>query len=66
MLTLNEQLIWDTLVEYGIATDEEIDLVVKINGQSAETLNSILYARTGFRTIESFVCDGCDEEGNWE
>lgn len=40
------------LIENGIATEEEITLVTKINGYSQETLNDILYARTGYRSFE--------------
>lgn len=46
--------LWTLLEVYGIATEEEIDLVTTINGYSEETLNDILYARTGYRTIEQF------------
>ena len=46
---------FDFLVEYGIATEEEILLVSKINGYSEETLNDILYARTGNRSVEQFL-----------
>lgn len=47
-------MIWTMLEAYGIATPEEIDLVTTINGYSEESLNDILYARTGYRTIEQF------------
>jgi len=36
------------LIENEIATEEEIKLVCNINGTSEETLNDILYARTGY------------------
>ena len=51
-MTANE--LWTLIVEYGIATDSEIDLVTDINGNSIETLNDIIYARTGYRDIESY------------
>lgn len=44
--------IWDALVELGIATDEEIGLVTTLMGTSEHTLNSILYARTSYRSLE--------------
>lgn len=47
-MTTNE--LWTLIVEYGIATDSEID----INGNSIETLNDIIYARTGYRSIEQY------------
>ena len=46
---------FDFLVEYGIATEEEILLVSKINGYNEETLNDILYVRTGNRSAEQFL-----------
>ena len=39
------------LIDYGIATEEEINLVADINGFSEETMNDILYARTGYRDL---------------
>lgn len=57
--------LWETIVELGIATDNEIDLVTNINGNSIETLNDIIYARTGYRDIESYEeseLDGYDDE----
>ena len=44
--------IYDKLIELNIATEEEIDLVCCINGCTIDTLNDILYARTGYRDIE--------------
>ena len=40
------------LVDNFIATEEEITLVCCINGHTQETLESILYARTGYRSFE--------------
>lgn len=40
------------LIENGIATEKEISLVCDINGYNQETLNDILYARTGYRDFE--------------
>lgn len=47
-MDLNEY--FDKLVEYNIATMQEIQLVVNICGWNKETLDSILYARTGFNS----------------
>ena len=49
-MTTNE--LWTLIVEYGIATNSEIDLVTDINGNSIETLNNIIYARTGYKESE--------------
>ena len=53
--TMTNDEFFDFLVEYGIATEDEIRLVTDINGYNEETLNDILYARTGNRSIEQFL-----------
>lgn len=47
--------IWDTILEYGIATEEELMLVTGINGYNVEALNDIIYYRTGYRSLEQFL-----------
>ena len=44
--------LWDYLTDYEIATDKEICLVTSINGTNLESLESILYCRTGYRSLE--------------
>ena len=44
--------IYDYLIDYCIATEKEISLVCSINGTNEDSLNSILYSRTGYRDIE--------------
>lgn len=52
------------LETYGIATREEIDLVTAISGWTLETLNKILYYRTGYTDLESFYeSEGYGQEG---
>ena len=55
MLTAREEYIWNSLIEYNVATEDEIQLVIAINGVSEESLNDILYARTGYRSIEQML-----------
>ena len=50
----NTDQIHDTLIDLGIATEEEICLVTSIKGNSEETYLAILFARTGCRTLEQF------------
>lgn len=47
--------IWDYLVESEIATEEELDLITCINGYSVETLNDVIYARTGYRSLDQLI-----------
>jgi len=43
---------WEYLTSYSIATEEELSLVTSMNGYNEETLNSVLYVRTGYRSLE--------------
>ena len=47
--------IWDAIIMYGIATEEELQLVTCINGYNKEALNDVVYVRTGYRSIEQFL-----------
>lgn len=51
---------WDYLIENQIATEEELKLVTCINGYNEDSLLSVLYARTGYRSIDQI--EGEDEE----
>lgn len=58
MLDNRETYIWDTMVELGIATNEELGLAVALCGTTEQTLNRVLFIRTGYRSIEQML----DEE----
>lgn len=60
-MKLNEQI--DFLINNCIATEEEVRLVMDITGRNEETINNILFARTGYRSIEQYL--ECEEE-DWE
>lgn len=51
--------LYDELVETGLFTYEELQLLTNINGYTIETLNSALYARYGYRDLEQMK--GSDE-----
>ena len=46
--------LWDLLIEHGVATEEELQLVTAINGQNIAALNDVLYVRTSYRDWEQF------------
>ena len=48
--------LWNLIVEYSVATEEELQLVTSINGYSLETLTDVIYVRTGY-SIEQFLED---------
>ena len=49
---MDKSEVWEYLSDYGIATESELRLVTNINGYTIETLNDIIYAKTGYRDIE--------------
>ena len=49
--------IWDAIVEHGIATEEELELVTAINGYHDDALNDVIWVRTGYRSIEQLLED---------
>ena len=53
-MTATIEQYWDKLIEYNLATDEELRLITYINGYSVDTLDDVLYARSGYRDLEQF------------
>lgn len=41
--------VWDNIIEYGIATKDELTLVCLINGNKIESLNDVLKVRTSYK-----------------
>jgi hypothetical protein len=50
---------WEFLVDNGVTNDDELRLITAINGYLEETLNDVLYCRTGYRSVDQY----CDAEG---
>lgn len=42
----------NVLIDYGYATEEDIDLVTKINGYNEKAMTDILYVRAGYNTFD--------------
>ena len=55
MMTNEERDLYDAIINFGIATEQEMALVLMINGISVEQLNNIIYAKTGCRNIEQVI-----------
>ena len=56
MLQTNQ--INDFIIENEIATQDEVDLCGSVAGFSPETMNAIIYARTGYHDIEQlYACE---------
>ena len=43
------------LISHGLATQEEINLVCSINGDTLESREAILYSRTGYRSLDQLL-----------
>lgn len=57
MLNLQNQKldkIWDDIIEYGIATEDELQLITSISGYNETTLNDIIYVRTGYHDMDQY------------
>ena len=56
MMTVNEMIMYDQIVEMGIATPDELNLVFNLMGGSWDkVLHDVLYCRTGYRSIEQMI-----------
>ena len=55
---------WDYLVDTGIATEKELQLITNINGYNMESLNDVIYVKTGYRTAEQLQEEETEE--NWK
>jgi hypothetical protein len=49
------QMQWDYLLDYGIATDKEIETLTKQHGWSIQLLQTILYLKTGYQTFSEHI-----------
>lgn len=67
-MTTDECIVYDQMVELGIATADEINLVRNVlDGSWKDILKKICYARTGYRDLDDFLqseifSDDDDEE----
>ena len=46
--------LWNLIIDNNIATDDELDLIQRINGWRLETLEDVLYVRTGYRDAQQY------------
>lgn len=51
-IAIETDLLYDYLIGTGVCTEEELALLTSINGTNIDTLESALYSRTGYRTLE--------------
>lgn len=62
-MTTEETLKYDMMVELGIATAEELNLVRDlVDGTWNEVLDSVCYVRTGYKTFEQYQESELEDE----
>lgn len=58
MMTTEECIYYEQLVELGVATAEELNLARNlVSGSWTEVLDSVLYVRTGYRSLYQWLED---------
>jgi len=62
MMTTKECIKYDMIVDLGIATANELNLARNlVNGTWEYVLDSVVYARTGYRTLEQYLECECED-----
>jgi site-specific recombinase XerD len=57
-----ERQYYDFLIDSGIVSEDALDLVIKINGNTMETLDEVLYAKTGYYSVSQLTDEFDDLE----
>ena len=47
--------LWDFMVDSEIATEDEIGVALHFGGRSLDTLESLLFYKTGYRSLEQLL-----------
>lgn len=52
---------YDYIIDMGLTTKEAMDLVCDINGSSLDTINDIIYVKSGYNTLQQYLeCEDYD------
>lgn len=47
--------LYQSIIDYKIATENELELITTINGYNETTLNDVVYVRTGYHSIDDYI-----------
>lgn len=62
-MTTNEMIKYDQIIEFGVATAEELNLARNlVSGEWNEVLDSVCYVRTGCKTWEQYLESEMEED----
>lgn len=56
------QEMYDILVDYGVVTQDALDLAVAIGGCNEETMERVLFYYTGWHSFEGWLGEAEEEE----
>lgn len=63
MMTTKEMTTYDMIVEYGIATPNELNFAFSMTNIGwKETLDRVVYIRTGYPTWDAYLMNEMEEE----
>lgn len=63
MMTQAEMIKYDMMVDMGICTADELNLAFNLVGNSwTETIDKIIYIRTGYRDFEQYIQSEMEDE----
>ena len=51
-MTTTTNKLWDYLLDGGLASEETLKIITAINGYNLDTLEDVLYATTGYRSLD--------------
>lgn len=55
-------MIWDFIVDYLGVSEETLKIVTSINGYNEETLNDVIYAVSGYHSMEQYTGEEDEED----
>jgi hypothetical protein len=58
----NVTALYEELIDLGLFTAEELELITNINGYSIDTLNDCLYSRYGYHSLSQMNDEEEEEE----
>lgn len=62
---LSKEDIWEFLVNYGIATENELQLVTCVNGYNIKALIDVLEVRTAYHSVEQYIACEIYNDSNY-
>lgn len=52
---MNVNEIYNYMIDYGLVSEETLNIITNINGYEEDTLNDVLYCVSGYHDIEQYL-----------